>query len=175
LPGAPEDTRRPTVVAQVANFGLSQARRSQYQREVPESVLGRVLYGFKEDGPVPWITFQPKIVPIVRVDVLRALQVATAATATDEYADWYASQLRKVDRVFARAAEHREWVVSLFEGDYGCFLRGGVADGPGEDMFAPHCTMAPPPRSRAIPLGVAAVLVTGLAIAGWRHRRFLAR
>jgi hypothetical protein len=114
----------------------------------------------------------------IRRDVVRAIGTATAAaTGRDEYADWFASQLRAADSVLEHAARHHQWVVAVFEGDAACFVRGGLPHHePGDDLFMPHCTIPPEPlRSRVVPLGIAAALVTGLAIAGWRYRRFVGR
>jgi hypothetical protein len=173
LPCSPAETRRPTVTATVANFGVHRPQRDRYDAADPQSVLGRFLFGFDEDHDARWVTYDPDAVLAVRPDVLRA--IATAEASRDEYADWFASQLREADRVLAHAAQRREWVVAVFEGDDACFRRGGVAHHePGDSMFAPHCTM-PEQRWQVVPLGIVGVLVTGLAIAGWRHHRFSRR
>lgn len=77
----------------------------------------------------------------------------------------------------AHAVAHREWVVSVFEGSVPCFLAGGTAKyEPGDGVFAPHCKKPPDSRGVAfVPLGIGSVLLAGLALAGWRHRRFLDR
>lgn len=177
LPCSPEHWRRPTVVATVANFGVVAPRRQDYDDADPQRVLGRLLLGFANENPdARWVTYDPDAVLAVRRDVIRA--IATAAASRDDYADWFASQLREADSVLAHAARHREWVVAVFEGDDACFRRGGFPHHePGDSMFAPHCTIPPEPerRSLVVPLGIVAALVTGLGIAGWRHRRFQKR
>jgi hypothetical protein len=168
--------RRPTMTAVVANFGVHRPRRNAYDHADPQSVLGRLLFGFDEERDTPWVTYDPDAVLDVRRDVLRAIAIATAAPSSDEYADWFASQLRAADTVLAHAARERECVVAVFEGDDACFRRGGLPHHePGDDLFAPHCTMPPDPRSLVVPLGIVGALVTGLAVAGWRHRRFALR
>lgn len=177
LPCSPEHGRRPTVTAQVANFGVSAPRRAEYVASNPELVLGRFLFGFADvpsRGGLPWTTYDPDQVLDIRRDILGAIAAAAAVGPSDEYANWWGSQLRAADRVLAHAARHREWVVAVFEGHVACFERGGIPDPrPGDFVFSPHCTVAP--ESRVVPLGVAGVLAVGLAIAGWRHRRFVGR
>jgi len=176
LPCSPEHGHRPTLTATVANFGLGRPRRRDYDHTDPQSVLGRLVFGFAEDRVARWVTYDPDAVLDVRRDVARAIAKATAAATEDEYAEWWGMQLRAADSVLSHAVRHREWVVAVFEGDDACFRRGGFPHHElGDDLFAPHCTIPPEPRSRVVPLGIVAVLVSGLAIAGWRHRRFLTR
>ena len=179
LPGSPERARRPTVTARIANFGVHRSKRASYHASDPQSVLGRLLFGFDEEGATPWVTYDPDAVLDVRRDVLRAIGIATATAASnpDDYADWFASQLREADEVLAHASRHREWVVSVFEGDVPCFLRGGNAHHePGDPMFAPHCALPEETDGPLeLPLGIAAGLVLGWGLVGWRHRRFSRR
>ena len=179
LPGSPEHSRRPTVTAVVANFGVHRSKRAAYDASDPQSVLGRLLFGFENEGVAPWVTYDPDAVLDVRRDVVRAIATTTAAGASnpDEYADWFASQLREADEVLAHASRHREWVVAVFEGDVPCFLRGGIPhQEPGDPMFEPHCAVpAQTECSTELPFGIAAGLVLGLGLVGWRHRRFMKR
>lgn len=166
------------MTVSVANFGVGPHPRSRYDGTDPQLVLGRVLFGFEEERDRPWITYEPSAIPDVRRDLRRAIERAAALEASDEYMDWFGSQLRLAERVFAHAVDRRQWVVSVFEGGVSCFLTGGEAHWEKDDgVFGPHCTpgsrRAPVPRF--IPLGVTAVLVAGLAVAGWRQRRFLRR
>ena len=176
LPGSPERVRRPTMTAMLANFGVHRPQRTAYDAAHPQSVLGRLLLGFVEDRDTPWVTFTPDAVVDVRRDVVRAIATATAAADPDDYADWFALQLRAADRVLAHASRHRQWVVAVFEGDEPCFLRGGLPHHePGGPMFYPQCTMPPDECALEVPLGIAAGLVLGFGIVGWRHRRFSKR
>jgi hypothetical protein len=163
------------MTAQVANFGLRRTKRADYDPADPQSVLGRLLFGFDEDGAIPWVTHDPDVVLDVRRDVVRA--IATAAADPDDYADWFALQLREADQVLAHASRRREWVVSVFEGDVPCFLRGGTAHHePGDPLFEPHCAIPEPTESEVeLPLGIAAGLVLGWGLVGWRHRRLSRR
>lgn len=179
LPDAPERSRSPTTSAQIANFGAHRQQRTSYDRydaTVPESVLGRVLFGFEDDAERPWIAYDPAAVDVVHREVARAILTAARAKDKDPYAEWFELQLRAVDRVLTHALANREWVVAVFEGDYSCFVQGGVwsqkADPP---LFDPKCTLPRPDESRILPLGVGAVLFAGLAIVGFRYRRFRAR
>lgn len=179
MPCSPERARRPTVTARVANFGVLRSKRASYEPSDPQSVLGRVLFGFDEEGATPWVVHPPDEVLDVRRDVVRAIDLATATAAAnpDDYADWFASQLREADQVLAHASRHREWVVSVFEGDVPCFLRGGTPrHEPGDPLFEPHCAIPVETESELeLPLGIAAGLVLGLGLVGWRHRRLSRR
>ena len=189
LPASPDETRTTTVSAAVANFGVSRMGRDAYLR-VRESdapaVLGRVLFGFLEEGDRPWVAHDPAAIVALRRDVVRAIAVAAEAKPHDEYADWFEQQLRTVDGVLEHAVLHREWVVAIFEGDVSCFRAGGVPrPEPGDSMFAPHCVRTTPAvrpaesRARFLPLlpvtGMATLIVAGLALAAWRHRRLSSR
>jgi hypothetical protein len=189
LPRSPDETRTTTVSAAVANFGISRMGRDGYLRARESNapaVLGRVLFGFLEEGDRPWVAHDPAGVVDLRRDVVRAISVAAEAKARDEYADWFEQQLRIVDGVLEHAVAHREWVVAVFEGDVSCFRAGGVPrPEPGDSMFAPHCLRTMPAvraaesRARFLPVlpvtGMATLIVAGLALAAWRHRRLASR
>jgi hypothetical protein len=189
LPSSPDVTRTTTVSATVASFGLSRIGRDAYLRvrenDAP-AVLGRVVFGFVEEGERPWVVHDPAAVVEVRRDVVRAIAVAAEAKAHDDYADWFERQLREVDGVLEHAVAYREWVVAVFEGDVSCFRAGGIPrPEPGDSMFAPHCAITRPAvrpandRARFLPavplVGMATLIFAGVALAAWRHRRFSQR
>jgi hypothetical protein len=177
LPSSPERSRRPTVEATVANFGALRPKRAHYDTSVPQIVLGRLLFGFEEERATPWATYDPDAVVEVRRDVVAAIAIARAASSSNDYADWFATQLSIADEVLAHASQHHEWVVAVFEGDVPCFLHGGTPHRePGDPMFEPHCALPEDSDcSLELPLGIAAGLVMGLGLVGWRYRRLSRR
>jgi hypothetical protein len=177
LPSSPERSRRPTVEATVANFGALRPKRAHYDTSVPQIVLGRLLFGFEEERATLWATYDPDAVVEVRRDVVAAIAIARAASSSNDYADWFATQLSIADEVLAHASQHREWVVAVFEFDVPCFLRGGIPrPEPGDAIFTPHCAVpSDVAGSTELPVAIAAALVLGLGLVGWRHRRLSRR